>query len=1001
MSNLEMRGLTMFISDIRNCRTKDLEQKRINKELAKVRQKFKEDTKMTGYDRKKYIAKLLYIFMLGYNVDFGHIEAVRLLSSDKYSEKHLGYLACTLLLDETHELLTLIINSVAQDLLSNNENFQCLALTAIANVGGKQFAEALCGEVIKVLTERETKTPAVKKAALTLLRLYRKYPEVFPPDEWCQKVVGLLDRPDLGVLTSVASLLVGLVSDHPDAYEGAVPRSVRVLVKIVLQKDYSSDYVYYGVPTPWLQVKLLRLLQYYPPPADQTLQARINEVLTRIIGGSEIVPKAPNKTNAIHAVLYEAIALVIAYNNNPELLTQAVTILSRYLVVKDANLKYLALESLARVATHEAMKKQQETVVASLKDADISIRRRALEVLYCLCDASNAEDIVRELLEYLQVADFAIREDLVLRIALLAEKFAPSPGWFLDTCMKLLHTAGDYVTDDVWFRVAQIVTNTPDIHAYAAEQVLKEVRNPAAHETAIKIGAYILGEYGRSLDVSGADVFDALHAKYVTVSAKTQALLLNSYVKLRASFASDGALRDRVSRVFTQMQSSMDPEVQQRACEYSYMLEAGQGFYASVLEELPAFPERESSILRQLKQKEQDTVDKSVWTKKQEQENAAGEEGEQQEEQQPEVERAAPLRSASQQQQKKSEPLDSLLDLGNSEPISSSGSKSSGNAGDILDLLSGPSAAPSHSASSSSSGGLSAASLFGGPVAAQSAQHAAPAPSALDDIFGGPVNVSTAASASSVDINTVGSNNCNVSPEAIKASARNLAIQDRGVLFEDERVQVGCVAQFAGAAAQVGLFFGNKASAPLTQLSIQVHSSDPNALRIQTSALPPMVTPRQQAQATVQAQMSAPFEEAPHAVISYNLGAQSFTAVVSLPILVTKFFAPMQAANSEQFFGRWRSIVGDGTEQQEAFKSSRPVDVQNVQRILGNGLRFSTLSGIDPNPANAVAAASYGQVPVMVRVETNAQSNAYRVTVRASSAPLARATLQIVKAQLA
>jgi AP-2 complex subunit alpha len=36
-------------------------------------------------------------------------------------------------------------------------------------------------------------------------------------------------------------------------------------LQIVIDHEYASEYVYYKVPIPWLQVKLLRLLQYYPP----------------------------------------------------------------------------------------------------------------------------------------------------------------------------------------------------------------------------------------------------------------------------------------------------------------------------------------------------------------------------------------------------------------------------------------------------------------------------------------------------------------------------------------------------------------------------------------------------------------------------------------------------------------------------------------------------------------------------------------------------------------
>jgi AP-2 complex subunit alpha len=61
-------------------------------------------------------------------------------------------LACTLLLDENHELLTLITNSIKSDLETNETNTQCLALTAIANVGGKEFSESLSQYVLKLLT---------------------------------------------------------------------------------------------------------------------------------------------------------------------------------------------------------------------------------------------------------------------------------------------------------------------------------------------------------------------------------------------------------------------------------------------------------------------------------------------------------------------------------------------------------------------------------------------------------------------------------------------------------------------------------------------------------------------------------------------------------------------------------------------------------------------------------------------------------------------------------
>lgn len=145
-----MRGLVSFIADLRNARARDLEEKRINKELANIRAKFKNGN-LTGYDKKKYTCKLLYIYILGWNVDFGHLEAVNLVSATKYSEKQIGYLAVTLFLHEKHELLHLVVNSIRKDLLDHNELNNCLALHAIANVGGKEMGEALSSEVHRLL----------------------------------------------------------------------------------------------------------------------------------------------------------------------------------------------------------------------------------------------------------------------------------------------------------------------------------------------------------------------------------------------------------------------------------------------------------------------------------------------------------------------------------------------------------------------------------------------------------------------------------------------------------------------------------------------------------------------------------------------------------------------------------------------------------------------------------------------------------------------------------
>lgn len=107
--------------------------------------------------------------------------------------------------------------------------------------------------------------------------------------------------------------------------------------------------------------------------------------------------------------------------------------------------------------SHDAVKKHQETIINSLKtERDVSVRQRAIDLLYAMCDRSNAENIVAEMLIYLETADYSIREEMVLKVAILAEKYATYYTWYVDVILKLIRIAGDYVAEEVWYRVIQV-----------------------------------------------------------------------------------------------------------------------------------------------------------------------------------------------------------------------------------------------------------------------------------------------------------------------------------------------------------------------------------------------------------------------------------------------------------------------------------------------------------------------------------------------------------------
>lgn len=126
---------------------------------------------------------------------------------------------------ENSDIVRLVVNSIRKDLEEMNETTNCLALHAIANVGGSDMAEALAPDVHRLLispcvvfgplrqsvvhfvndcrTRSTSRSFVKKKAALTLLRMYRKHPEVIPAADWALRIVSILDDADLVSSTAI------------------------------------------------------------------------------------------------------------------------------------------------------------------------------------------------------------------------------------------------------------------------------------------------------------------------------------------------------------------------------------------------------------------------------------------------------------------------------------------------------------------------------------------------------------------------------------------------------------------------------------------------------------------------------------------------------------------------------------------------------------------------------------------------------------------------------
>uniref|UniRef100_A0AAR2JEK9 AP-2 complex subunit alpha n=1 Tax=Pygocentrus nattereri TaxID=42514 RepID=A0AAR2JEK9_PYGNA len=933
-----MRGLAVFISDIRNCKSKEAEIKRINKELANIRSKFKGDKALDGYSKKKYVCKLLFIFLLGHDIDFGHMEAVNLLSSNKYTEKQIGYLFISVLVNSNSDLIRLINNAIKNDLSSRNPTFMNLALHCIANVGSREMAEAFAADVPRILVAGDTMDSVKQSAALCLLRLNRTSPDLIPMGEWTSRVVHLLNDQHLGVVTAATSLIITLAQKNPDDFKTSVSLAVARLSRIVTSASTDlQDYTYYFVAAPWLSVKLLRLLQCYPPPEDAAIRGRLTECLETILNKAQEPPKSKKvqHSNAKNAVLFEAISLIIHHDSEPTLLVRACNQLGQFLQHRETNLRYLALESMCTLASsefsHEAVKTHIETVINALKtERDVSVRQRAVDLLYAMCDRSNAKQIVAEMLSYLETADYSIREEIVLKVAILAEKYAVEYTWYVDTILNLIRIAGDYVSEEVWYRVIQIVINRDDVQGYAAKTVFEALQAPACHENLVKVGGYILGEFGNLIagDPRSSPLiqFNLLHSKFHLCSVPTRALLLSAYVKFINLFPEVKGTIQEVLRSDSQLRNA-DVELQQRAVEYLRLsCIASTDILATVLEEMPPFPERESSILAKLKKKKgSGTVSDVEDTRK--------------------------------------DAIADICKLGVSSVFQVTSSPSS----DLLGL------------------GNSSAVNSGSPPAASNAA------SLLVDVFSESLPVAPLGTASAPIIEENFSRCFSTSmldryfwPSHISGRCLLLFVcKNNGVLYENQLLQIGLKSEFRQNLGRMYVFYGNKTSTQFLNFSASVVCHDRDTLHLDVNTQNRGIGLQIRCQSTDM----------------YGGSVQNIA--VRLPVTLNKFFQPTEMM-SQDFFQRWKQLSDPQQEVQKIFKAKHSMDTEITKaKIIGFGTALLDGVDPNPSNfvGAGVIHTKTIQVGCLLRLEPNTQAQMYRLTLRTSRGSVSQRLCDLLSEQ--
>ncbi|VAI83010.1 unnamed protein product [Triticum turgidum subsp. durum] len=549
-----------MIRAIRASKTAAEERAVVRRECAAIRAAISENDQ--DY-RHRNMAKLMFIHMLGYPTHFGQMECLKLIAASGFPEKRIGYLGLTLLLDERQEVLMLVTNSLKQDLNHSNQFIVGLALCALGNICSAEMARDLAPEVERLLQTRDANTK--KKAALCSIRIVRKVPASREALEYLRK------------------------------------HSVEGLVRIlrdVSNSSYAPEYDIAGITDPFLHIRVLRLMRTLGQ-GDADCSEHVNDIL------AQVATKTESNKNAGNAILYECVETIMGIEATSGLRVLAINILGRFLSNRDNNIRYVALNMLMKAMAVDtlAVQRHRVTILECVKDADVSIRKRALELVYLLVNDTNVKPLTKELVDYLQVSDDDFKEDLTAKICSIVEKFSQDKLWYLDQMFKVLTLTGNFVKDDVWHSLIVLISNASELQGYSVRSLYKALQACGTQESLVRVAVWCIGEYGEMLvnnismldveepiTVTESDAVDALELalKRYSVDVTTRAMCLVALLKLSSRFPPTSK---RIQVIVAQNKGNTVLELQQRSIEFNSIIQRHQSIKSSLLERMPVLDE--------------------------------------------------------------------------------------------------------------------------------------------------------------------------------------------------------------------------------------------------------------------------------------------------------------------------------------------------------------------------------------------------------------------------
>jgi len=556
------KNLTDLVRGIRNNKEGE------NKYIAQCLEEIKQELRQYNLSVKaNAVAKLNYLQMLGYDISWAGFNVIEVMSSTKFTEKRIGYLAASQSFHQDTEVLMLATNMIRKDLSSTSMYEAGLTLSSLSCFLSPDLARDLANDVMSLLTS--TKPYLRKKGVLLLYKVFLRYPEALRPA--FPRLKEKLEDPDPGVQSAAVNVICELARKNPKNYLSLAPTFFKLMTSSTNN---------------WMLIKIIKLFGALTP-LEPRLGKKLIEPLTNLIHSTSAMSLLYECINTVIAVL---ISISTGMPNHAASIQLCVQKLRILIEDSDQNLKYLGLLAMSKIlkTNPKSVSGHKDLIMGCLDDADDSIRLRALDLLSGMVSKKNLMEIVKKLMTHMAKAEgTTYRDELLGKIIQICSQndyqYISNFEWYVSVLVELsqMEGGGGGHGKILAQQMMDVSIRVQAIRPFATQQMALLIDNSAvilsrgrrnSSAEVLYAAGWVVGEFCTHLSNPGDTLQSLLRGLIPSLPPHIQAVYIQNTLKLFTQCEISEEVETVMMAKLEQLVGSSDLEVQERASATLHLL---------------------------------------------------------------------------------------------------------------------------------------------------------------------------------------------------------------------------------------------------------------------------------------------------------------------------------------------------------------------------------------------------------------------------------------------